>query len=682
MRYCLKLVLLLGLTTLCLPHLLWEQPLPSSDVNVRIDENRASHILYRKNLVAAHLSLLSGVNPRVLAAFPAANSGVAIWLQSPKGETKLDWITPPHTSRGLGSLQAVSFEISANQDELVLTQAVLGSVRFIRDWDIDRIKPSEIQEQVEFTSADEVTLHRKSLDGQAYYRVTIKVVGGVARQLADGHVAFASARAGETLRLDVTTVSSEHALTPIPPDHLLKPEIIASTDDRSIQLFSFLMYKEKFLAGSWTYLTYFGRDTLLTLRFLMNALQPEAIESMLGAVIDRVRDDGDVAHEEEIGDYASFRASRKGEGFKSEPRYDYRMVDDDFLLTPVLMNYVRDAEPARLTTFLSRQTPGGRTYRQAILSNIDLVERRAEAFARDPRWHNLISFPSGQPEGNWRDSHPGVGWGRFAYDVNAALVPAALTAARTLLSRPEFSARDEGRLATLLAAAQVWNAEAPRLFHVHVARDAGEAQAERYMRTQSLLMPPAPGRAVDFNGISLDDHGKIVPVMHSDEGFLMMFGDPPEDTLLHIADILIAPFPFGLRSDVGLLVANPAFSDEKMQSYFTPQHYHGVVTWSWQQAMMAAALRRQVERADISKLTRRKLELAETRVWDVITRTEKYRSAELWTWHPERGTMAYTPFGQNAGDHSESNPNQGWSHAFIGVRPPPNLGHSDLARVN
>ena len=191
-----------------------------------------------------------------------------------------------------------------------------------------------------------------------------------------------------------------------------------------------------------------------------------------------------------------------------------------------------------------------------------------------------------------------------------------------------------------------------------------------------LEIPDAPGRDVIFDGIALDEHGRVIPVMNSDVGFTMMFGDPSEDTLAHIADTLLAPFPFGLGTDVGLVVANPAFAGDKLRGDFTAQHYHGTVVWSWQQAMMAASLRRQIERGDISDVTRGKLAAAEVRTWDLISRTETYRSAELWTWRTDRGRMTYVPFGQNAGDHSESNPNQGWSHAFIGVRPPPDLGKS------
>ena len=121
-----------------LPRLLGDRPVPNADVSVRVDEQRASHILYRKNMVAAHLNVLSGASGRILTAFPAGNSGVAVWLSSPRGEVSLSWTTPPESTGG--QRQMVTFGVRAAEDEVVITKAVLGSVRSIRDYDIDHLK--------------------------------------------------------------------------------------------------------------------------------------------------------------------------------------------------------------------------------------------------------------------------------------------------------------------------------------------------------------------------------------------------------------------------------------------------------------------------------------------------------------------------------------------------------------
>ena len=68
----------------------------------------------------------------------------------------------------------------------------------------------------------------------------------------------------------------------------------------------------------------------------------------------------------------------------------------------------------------------------ALARNLCWVVERAAPFAEDPRALNLVGIKAGRMTGNWRDSEQGLGKGRYAYDVNAALVPAALDAAARL----------------------------------------------------------------------------------------------------------------------------------------------------------------------------------------------------------------------------------------------------------
>lgn len=49
---------------------------------------------------------------------------------------------------------------------------------------------------------------------------------------------------------------------------------------------------------------------MIALRLLMPTLSSEAIESALGAVIERTNSTGALCHEETIGDYASFVSTR------------------------------------------------------------------------------------------------------------------------------------------------------------------------------------------------------------------------------------------------------------------------------------------------------------------------------------------------------------------------------------
>jgi hypothetical protein len=55
---------------------------------------------------------------------------------------------------------------------------------------------------------------------------------------------------------------------------------------------AFLAYSDKFLAGGWRFLTYFGRDTMLALRLLLPVVSTTTAEAILGAVIERTNSTG------------------------------------------------------------------------------------------------------------------------------------------------------------------------------------------------------------------------------------------------------------------------------------------------------------------------------------------------------------------------------------------------------
>ena len=89
---------------------------------------------------------------------------------------------------------------------------------------------------------------------------------------------------------------------------------------------SFLTYNTTFFAGGWRFLTYFGRDTLLTVDLMMPILSSEAIETVIGAVIERTNSTGALCHEETVGDYASFLNIQSGNySAGGSPLYDYKV---------------------------------------------------------------------------------------------------------------------------------------------------------------------------------------------------------------------------------------------------------------------------------------------------------------------------------------------------------------------
>src|SRR5690606_30499071 len=120
------------------------------------------------------------------------------------------------------------------------------------------------------------------------------------------------------------------------------------------------------------------------------------------------------------------------------PRYDYKMIDDDFLLAPVLARYI-EQYPERAAEFLARTRElDGASYQSAIEANLQLVLDRAAPYADplDPgNPQRLVALRESVPVGEWRDSDQGLGFGRYAFNVNVALVPAALSGAVTLYTR-------------------------------------------------------------------------------------------------------------------------------------------------------------------------------------------------------------------------------------------------------
>ena len=158
--------------------------------------------------------------------------------------------------------------------------------------------------------------------------------------------------------------------------------------------------------------------------------------------------------------------------------------------------------------------------------------------------------------------------------------------------------------------------------------------------------------------------------MHSDFGFALLFGTPPAARLTREVAALLRPFPAGLRTDVGLVVANAVFADAALRARFGPDCYHGAVVWSWQQAMVAAGLARQLARSDLPRPTRAGLLEAQALVWQLITATRDVAEGELWSWGHDGTCFKIEPFGPKCKTADESNTAQLWSTVYLAVQAP------------
>ena len=645
----------------------------------RMTEGGVLNAFHQQGPVAAHLLLSSGNKPRVLVAFPAGNSGVGVWFEDAAapvqwtlGEVK-SLLRPDASGRPLHGIVA---EASVNADRMVVRDAVLGSVRVLRDFQLGTAYPQTVATPPR-VSAQRVTWARDRLDGAPGYAVSIEVLDGHVRGGKEGPPVLTPAREGAPLRLRITALTGETPLTPISADDLLAPQ--AGRDERSRQALQFLSYREKFLAGSWRFDTYFGRDTLMSLRLLMPGLQPAAIEDGLASVLARLDAQGEVAHEEDIGEFALLRHRKEGapQSTDDTPIYDYTMIDDDLMLAPVAAAWLLDHPQgrARAAAFLARTTTTGEPLGAALARNFAFVLRSAQAFAREPVARNLVSLKPGRDAGQWRDSEDGLAGGRTPYDVNAVFMPAALDAIARFeqagLLQAYATPSQRQAFSTARADAAAWSRHAPPLFRVTLQAPAAREAIARYAK--ALAIDPAPALAgvphtgLRFDAVALDAEGSPIPVLHSDGGFALLFRDPEPQALDAMVDAMLRPFPAGLLTDVGLLVANPAYANAGIAAKFGRTAYHGTVVWSWQQALLAAGLARQLQRDDLPAATRTRLRDAQRRLWQAIDATREMRTSELWSWSYADGRYRMAPFGQSSGDADESNAAQLWSTVYLAI---------------
>lgn len=641
---------------------------PSDGFRFSIAEGGALNHFVRQGAVSAHIVLQSSPEPRLIVAFPAGNSGAL--LRFANEDSGMVWgavenIAIVAQEDGNGRvLCGVGFEVGIEAGAVTVSEADVGSIRFLRKAvDYEKLPP---RPAANFHTRDKALRYsRERPDGESSYVLEVEVLHGdlrveeTPRMVADGG----------TLRLRVTAASGDPLERPAGSDRLLNEQ--ASVDAAPRRALDFLSYESKMLAGSWRFLTYFGRDTLLSLEMLMPVLTPEAVEIGLGSVFERLSPHGEVAHEEEIGEIAVYRNLAAQGRASATPVYDYDMVDDNLMLAPVFARYTRVFGTGRARQFLSQQTTAKERFAAALARNLRLVVEQARPFACEPVARNLVAIKEGLNDGNWRDSEEGLAGGRYPYDVNAVLMPAALHAAAHIVGSGLLDGHTDGlpAKAELERMARVWEADAAAFFRVSVAEDAAAKMLSSYVLTHRVPPVAVPNGDTNFYAVALDEDLRAIPVMHSDVGMDLLFLQRADAQLADIVAALSNPFPAGLATPVGILSANPVFAGTETRSIVTRNHYHGTVAWSWQQAMVLAGLDAQLARSDLSADLRMSLRLARDKTWQAVTAGRGIINSELWSFEVRGGEYEVVPFGQDAGHHTESNAVQLWSTVYLALRP-------------
>lgn len=516
--------------------------------------------------------LPDGSGARFLVAFPAANSGAVAYFNATEGNSSALVMQLEN-----GTLSSTVFNGSAGltgtltfDRNATLYRAIVSSIRTVRDYVEGPRIVRPIFAHSAFMSGPSVVLYRQYINGSGANALVFTPADDTTTLtlLPDSNFTISLAPGAKQARVNFTaTVHWPREVPIVPADALVAPGAQQLTRLEELDQFAFLTYAEKFVAGSWRFLTYFGRDSLITLRLMMNKLSALAIEAPLSAALANLNTlpnyyqydgadfvpVGTVCHEEVLADYASFTNILNYQSQLGDTLYcDYKMIDADFLLAPAAAIYLLELNQGagRADAFLNatvQTNSGNRTRRELLADNARLVVNVSHPFAADPTVANLIHLRPAQPVGNWRDSNNGLGQGRIPFDVQF-LVAGALRAIEGLATAGVLT--DPGLAAEADSLAAAWEARVPPLFLVNIPLDQANQLVANY---SGRLDVPGPGQLnsasgnVSFYALALYDDGTPVPIMHSDLSLAMVYsgGGLPADVLATVPTLL-QEFPAGL----------------------------------------------------------------------------------------------------------------------------------------
>jgi hypothetical protein len=632
-------------------------------------------------VMASQLRITSGTKPGLTISWPAGNSGIFVGFKSPDGALDFERIgdvipvADKNGQRGIfAALRASVSGTKSRATDVELDPIIEGSMRYIRDVR-DYHTPQPRVAVSAHLQGGRLVAERESIDHLTHDSLTLRPAPGTSVSLdSAGHWHLGS-KAGKPIEFEIRATTDEQPLTPVPIEEIVTPAVLKDADVHSLEEFNYLVYDESMLAGADNYLTMFGRDNEFLVTIGADGLQPKAFEIVLASHLEAMRDDGNLAHEPAVGEFASFLNEEAGLAATRAPHHDYKMMDTRFLMAPSVARYLEKTDPEQVSRFFARKTSKGLTYRQALEKNLKLVLDTARPFAGHPTQKNLVAIDPAFHVGQWRDSNEGLGGGIYAFDINAALVPAALSAIVEIGQK--FHDPQDAELSALVEEAQrdyaVWSKKAWGFFQVSVpkadARKKATAYAKQLKMGPEFLPPRLPGGTVKFSAVSLDAQGKPVPIMNTDGGFVLLYSkDSPDDRVLEIVRNATLPFPFGLASPIGVFVSNAAYAPPKLRKTWNFDGYHQLVVWPWQEFLIVKGIANQLERRDLKAATVQELESAELKLWKILYDTAPYLSIELYSGAPHKGALVPVAYGESSGQTATII--QAWSKLALFVRPP------------
>ena len=251
-------------------------------------------------------SNLTIIGPRFIIAWPAGNSGVAAYFQPQNGVNGSLGIKLVNSTIA-SPLTSIYHEIAGSKYPTVgvtgvltlnssaeLSVPILGSIRTIRDF-VEG--PSLLQPVIQ----DAIKAHTVNSTGASLSRLWLDNVTTTTFSMVPNGSGSVKVD-NKTLKFEagsyVFTASFNYPqLQQLTEDQVLSQAsrpLITQEPDQTTSL-SFLSYTDKLLAGAWRFLTYFGRDSMISALLLNPVLSKgknSAIEAVIGAVLERINRTG------------------------------------------------------------------------------------------------------------------------------------------------------------------------------------------------------------------------------------------------------------------------------------------------------------------------------------------------------------------------------------------------------
>ncbi|WP_347274650.1 hypothetical protein [Candidatus Kuenenia sp.] len=187
----------------------------------------------------------------------------------------------------------------------------------------------------------------------------------------------------------------------------------------SYRSISFLIMNNMVLAGAFTYLTYFGRDTVFTHLLLKPFLTIFVQQKIVQQLLNRSNQSGEGAHETDS------RILKE-----NEAHYDYRMADTDFLIAISTFELLNEMSCKDIEDFLNHKdsknryncTEPGETF---FINNATVIIRNLNRALTLIENNDLVPLKriNDPSSANWRDAVNSFSRGTYSYDVNAVWVP-------------------------------------------------------------------------------------------------------------------------------------------------------------------------------------------------------------------------------------------------------------------